>query len=373
MKRVIISGGGTGGHIYPALTIAEEISKIEETEFLYVGSKNGLESEIVPKHGIPFATLELQSLARTLTVKNFVALYKSTKAMIQARKIIRDFKPDLVIGTGGYVCGPILLAAALMGIPTIIQEQNVVAGVTNRILSRFVDAVAVGYEEAKSSFKNCKKVVYTGNPVRPEVLAHTREEGRKAFAVNDKEVLILVAGGSRGARSVNTAMIPVHKALQDCDGVRVLHATGTGEYKRVLQSFGKDADEYKDGFNFGAHSRIVPYLHDMPKALAATDLAIFRAGAVGLAELTVRGIPSILIPYPYASEDHQTFNAKVLADEGAAVMIADRDLTGEGLLKEIKVLIESKEKLEKMHEASLKMGNPEASREIAKLALSLAK
>lgn len=372
MKRVIISGGGTGGHIYPAITIVNEIEKLEHSEFLYVGSKNGLESEIVPKAGIPFETLELQSLARRLTVQNAVALFKSTKAMVRATTIIRRFKPHVVIGTGGYVCGPMLLASSLMGVPTLIQEQNVIAGVTNKILSRFVDVVAIGYEEAAKSFASSKRVVYTGNPVRPEVISASREEGRRTFSLSDDDFAVLVAGGSRGARSINTAMVDVHRYFAHKKHIKLIHVTGSGEYKRLLEALSID-DKDEKGVKFGENSLILPYLHEMPKALAAADLAVFRAGAVGLAELTARGIPSILVPYPYAAEDHQTYNAKNLVINGAAKMIVDKMLTGEELIGDINILFEDRASLVEMASHSLRMGKPDAAKEIAKLALSIGK
>ena len=170
MKRVIISGGGTGGHIYPAITIYKEIAAMTEAEFLYIGTERGLEASIVPKEGLPFRTLPVQGLARKLSLQTAVTLGKSVGSLFMANSIISEFKPDVVIGTGGYVCGPILMAAALRKIPTLIQEQNVIAGITNKILSRFVDVVAVGYEEAAASFSHCKRVIDTGNAVRPEVI-----------------------------------------------------------------------------------------------------------------------------------------------------------------------------------------------------------
>lgn len=369
MKRIIISGGGTGGHIYPAITILKEIMSIQEdVEVLYIGTDKGLEATLVPKEGVPFRTLPVQGLQRHLSFGTLVTLFKSAKSMIQAASIVSEFKPDVVIGTGGYVCGPILLAAALKKVPTIIQEQNVIAGITNKILSRFVDVVAVGYEEAAKSFRHCKRVVYTGNPVRPEVLADTREEGRQFFNLKDDDFAVIIAGGSRGARTINNAMIDVHKHFKDVKGLKLIHVTGTGEYDRVLDALGS-----KDGKDISSASLILPYLHEMPKALAAADLAVFRAGAVGLAELTVRGIPSILVPYPYAAEDHQTYNARILVKNGAARMIVDKCLTSQDLIGEIEEFMVHRDQLQHMSRAALDLGRPQAAHDIAKLALEIAK
>lgn len=372
MKRVIISGGGTGGHIYPALTIANEITRLVEADILYVGSKNGLESELVPRHGYNFKTLEVRSLARRLTYKNLIALYKSSTAVLEACNIIRKFKPDVVIGTGGYVCGPILLAAAMMNVPTLIQEQNVVAGITNKILSRFVDVVAVGYEEAIKSFSHAKRVEFTGNPVRNEMNLITRETARQHFRIAPEQFMVLITGGSRGARSINNAMIGVHKHFAYNPHIKLFHVTGTGEYQRVAEALGfVDAD--KKGIDYGMGSRIVPYLHDMSTGLSAADMAVFRAGAVGLAELTVKGVPAILIPYPYASEDHQTYNAQALVKAGAAKMIVDSLLTDKDLIAEIETLYKNEELRKAMGESSLKLARSEAATNIAKLALSIAR
>lgn len=368
MKRIIISGGGTGGHIYPALAIAEKIAAFEPVEFLYIGTKNGLEAQLVPREGYTFKTLSVQGLNRKLSWQTVVTLKKGIGSLWDAEKILRDFKPHAVIGTGGYVCGPVLLMAALHGIPTLIQEQNVIPGVTNKILSRFVDVVATGYEEAKTFFKSAKKVVYTGNPVRETVLQEDRNSSRKAMGLAEDLFTVLVAGGSRGARSINEAMIEVHKHFADDGSIRIIHSTGAAEYERVCHSLG-----VKPGEEYSKSSAIVPYLYDMPKVMTAVDLAVFRAGAVGLAELAACGIPSILIPYPYAAEDHQTYNARAFVSRGAAKMIVDKVLSGKELIGEIEYLKSHRDKLLIMQESSKKIGKPDAAEHIARMVLDLAK
>ena len=236
--NIMISGGGTGGHIYPALTIYKTLETMVDANFLYVGTERGLESRIVPKEGIPFTTLPVQGLQRTLSLDTLVTAGKTISSLWKANRLISKFQPDIVIGTGGYVCGPLLLAAALRGIPTLIQEQNVVPGITNKILSRFVDVVAVGYEEATPHFPNAKQVVYTGNPVRPNVVTANREEARAYFGLQETQTAILVAGGSRGARSINKAMLAVHEHYKGREDIKIIHATGTDEYSRVCESLG---------------------------------------------------------------------------------------------------------------------------------------
>ena len=366
--NIMISGGGTGGHIYPAITIYKTLQTMVDANFLYVGTDKGLESRIVPKEGIPFTTLPVQGLQRSFSLDTFITAGKTISSLWKANRLISKFKPDIVIGTGGYVCGPLLMAAALRGIPTLIQEQNVVPGITNKILSRFVDVVAVGYEEAVGAFPKAKQVVYTGNPVRPAVVAADREKGRQFFGIQEHQTAILVAGGSRGARSINTAMTAIHEAFKDRTDVKIIHATGTDEYKRVCDSLG-----IQEGAIYSEASHIVPYLDNMDMAMAASDVAIFRSGAIGLAELAVRGIPSILIPYPYAAADHQTYNAKAFVSAGAADMILDSELNGTTLLTALTSLLETTERRGLMAEATLGLGKPNAAEDIAKLALSITK
>ena len=359
--RIIFSGGGTGGHIYPALTLIDTIkNKLPDTNFLYVGTEKGMESDIVPKTGINFSAMKLEGgLERHFTLENFKRAADAIFSIKRAGKIIDEFKPDVVVGTGGYVCGPILLAASLKNIPTLIQEQNAVAGITNKILSKFVTKIAVGSKLALKNFP-AAKTVYTGNPIRAEVLTGKREDGLREFNFSDDKPVILISGGSRGARSINLAMIDVLKHADNFNA-QFLHVTGKGEFDSVTEKLGKVPPNVK----------VVPYLYNMPTAMAMADLAIFRAGATGLAELTARGVPAILIPYPYAAENHQEFNAMELVKVGAAKMILNKDLTSEILTAQIDELIKSPSTLKEMAAASLSIGRPQAASEIADLILSL--
>jgi len=367
--KIIVSGGGTGGHIYPALTIIRAIKALEPTaEFLYVGTKRGLEADIIPKEGLNFVTVDLQGFERHFTLSNIKRAGIAMIGVARAAGLVKEFEPDLAIGTGGYVCGPVLLAASILRVPSMVQEQNVVAGITNKLLSRFVSKVCVGMEEAAGNFPK-DKTVYTGNPIRSEVMTATREEGIKALGLDAAKPTILVSGGSRGARSINRAMIPVLRAAADDPSRQFVHVTGKDEYDDVLhrlKSVGVDLDA-------SPRIKVFPYLYNMPQALAAADLAVFRAGAIGLAELMARGVPSILIPYPYAAENHQEHNALAAQNAGAARMILNKDLTPEILRQTIDELIGEPRRLEDMRAAFRKLAKPEAAREIAELALSLAK
>ena len=306
--KIIVSGGGTGGHIYPALTLIRTLQqKVDKLEVLYVGTHAGLEADIIPKEGIPFATVDLQGFKRSLSPENLLRAARAIKGVGKAMGIVRKFQPDVVVGTGGYVCGPVLMAASLLGIPSLIQEQNVIPGITNKILSKFVNKIATGYQEANGAFP-ANKVVFTGNPIRQEVMAHRQEADYEAFGLRPDTTTILVSGGSRGARTINRAMVEVLKHYAGRRGVQILHATGKGEYEDIISRISAAGLDLQQADNI----KVKPYLYNMPQAMAIADLAIFRAGATGLAELTAKGIPAILVPYPYAAENHQEHNARAV-------------------------------------------------------------
>ena len=367
--KIIVSGGGTGGHIYPAITLIKTIQeKVKDVEILYVGTKIGLEADIIPKEGLPFATVDICGFERRFSLKNIQTLGKAVHGLLQAHKIVRDFQPDVVIGTGGYVCGPVLLAASLMHVPTLIQEQNVIPGVTNKILSRFVTKIAAGCQEAVRHFP-ADKVCFTGNPIRSEVLTADRAAAFTRFGLDPAKKTVLISGGSRGARSINDAFVDVHRHFAGSSGVQFLHVTGQKEYEAVREKVQAAGIDLMRTDNI----LLEPYLYDMPQAMAIADLAVFRAGATGLAELTAKGIPSILIPYPYAAENHQEYNAKALADQGAAVMIRNKDLSAARLIAVIEEILQSEEKLKAMADASRRLGRPEAAADIAAMVLELAK
>ena len=367
--KIIISGGGTGGHIYPAITLINKIKQnVPDCEFLYVGTALGLEADIVPKENIDFKTIEVQGFRRSLSFKNLKIIFKSLNSVLKSFRIIKSFKPDVVIGTGGYVCGPILLAASLMKIPTLIQEQNVIPGITNKILSKFVDLIAIGYQEAEKYFPK-EKVVFTGNPIRDEIMSAQKEIGLKELGLKQNKFTVLISGGSRGARSINFAMLGVHKYFANNEKIQLLHVTGKGDYNTIvdkLKNVNIDLDEVNNIV-------IKPYLYDMPLGIAVADFAIFRAGALGIAEITARGIPSLLIPYPHAAENHQEYNANIIAQSGAALVVKDDEISSGKIISIIEKISNDSEGLLEMQNASAKIGKPEASQVITDLIIKLAK
>mgnify|MGYP006340292861 FL=1 len=361
--KIILSGGGTGGHIYPALTIADEIKKLHpEAEIIFVGTQQGLEKDIIPRYGYPLKFIEVAGFKRSLSFDTLRSFGKLFTGLSDAYGILKNEKPDLVIGTGGFVCGPITFMAALHNVPACIQEQNAMPGVTNKILSRFVKKVFLGYDEARKYFSGSAEYVYTGNPIRTEILNNKREDAYKELGLDPDKKTVLVFGGSRGAKSINKAMLEAELELSGRNDVQVLHATGDVNYEAYMEEITKRG---------GVKENIIikPYLHNMPVALAAADLAVCRAGAIGLAEITAKGIPSVLIPYPFATANHQEFNARAVEAAGAAKVILDKEMTGEKILEAIENLLVHDEELTAMAEAAKKLGKPQAAEDIAKQAL----
>ena len=368
--KVLIAGGGTGGHIYPALSIAGAIKqKVASVEFLFVGTSHGMEAELVPRAGYSLKTIHLYGFQRRISWRNVKNVLFTIKSLGDVKKILRDFRPDIVIGTGGYVCGPVVWAAARSGIPTLIQEQNALPGLTNRILSRVVDVVALGYREALPKFAGRKaRVVVTGNPVREDLLTEEREAACRYFGFRPDVPLLLITGGSQGARSINQAALTLHRHFDRKKDLQILHITGQTDYNDIIHTLTSEGIAFNDA---GSGRIILPYLHEMPKALAAAWLVVSRAGAIGLAELTLRGIPAILIPYPYASENHQEINARALEKNGAAIVICDSELTGDLLTAKVQEIIFDSEKLSSMGSSTQAMGYPNAAENIADIVLEM--
>ncbi|HWQ43075.1 MAG TPA: undecaprenyldiphospho-muramoylpentapeptide beta-N-acetylglucosaminyltransferase [Desulfosporosinus sp.] len=362
--RVIMTGGGTGGHIYPALAIAKGLlANDAEIQILYVGTRDGMEARLAPEAGIAFAGISGKGLPRNLSLDTIKVFGSSVKALWETKKILRQFRPDLVVGTGGYVSGPVVLTAALFNIPTMLHEQNALPGITNRILARVVRRVMVTFPESIERFGVKKKVELVGLPVRPEIGHVSREVGAKHFKLRPDRLTLLVTGGSRGARTLNQAMIGLLEHLVACrTDIQVIWATGNMTYAETIERFKARGISWKR-----PEWRVLEYLKDMPEALACTDLYIGRAGAASLAELMVAGIPSLLIPYPYAAENHQVHNAQALVQGGAAKIILDSELEGERLWKEVEGLISQPALLAQMGAAAQVLAHPQALTKIVSL------
>lgn len=339
--RVIVSGGGTGGHINPAIAIAKYIKEKEpDSEILYVGTEHGLEKKLVPAQNIDIKYIDVYGLKRSLSPMNIVYGIKAIRAISEGKKIIADFRPDIVIGTGGYVCGPLLCAAAKMGIPTIIHEQNVFPGLTVKMLADKVSAVATSFDTTKNYLKRRKKIILTGNPVRADLLKVTRYEARLKFNLDEKPT-VLIMGGSLGAKSINDALTEIIvKNL--ADGYNIIASTGERNYDAVMSKI------KESGAKIPSNVTVMPYIYNTDFAFAASDLIVCRTGAVTVSELAASGKPSIVVPSPNVTHNHQEYNAKYLSDRGAAVLIHDSELTGIKLDAQIKTLINDKNLLSDM-------------------------
>ena len=352
--RVLVSGGGTGGHIYPALSMIKTIkSQYKEAEFLYVGTPDGLESTIVPANNIHFESIRVAGLRRSFSLENIKTAYYLVTSIRKAKKIIKAFKPDIVIGTGGYVCAPVVYAAAKLEIKTMIHEQNSLPGITNKMLAKYVDKILICFDEARQYFPG-NKVVLTGNPRASEV-AQTLKVGKAALGLNSKKKTVLISGGSRGARPINDAFIAKIAEYEKAD-FEVIFVTGDVHYESICEQIGK-VDEL-------TNVKVLPFINDMPKYLVSIDLFVGRSGATFLSEITALGVASILIPSPYVAENHQEFNARSVTDHGGGVLMLERDLTGDVLFDEISGLLYDEDKLVAMRRETKKLGIPDASARI---------
>jgi len=360
--RVLFTGGGTGGHVYPAVALAKNIIS-NGGEVLYVGTSKGLEAKIVPDAGIPFKTIELEGWQRKFSWQAVRAGFKALQGGTQAFNIIREFNPQLIVGTGGYVCGPVVLAGSFLKIPTIIHEQNALPGLTNKTLARLVNKIMITFADSEKYFPNRNKVVLTGLPVREEIFKIDKKEAIEFFKLNSDKTTLLVSGGSRGAKSINSAMIDIYPELLKIPNLQIIHITGEQGYNQVV---GQLANK---GINMDKTGNIIlrPYLYEMEYGLKAADLCIGRAGATFIAEITAIGLPAVLIPYPFAAENHQEFNARSLVKQDGAIMILDKNLNGSTLFGVIEKLINNPEQLSRMSKNMKKAGNPDSMAKIMKV------
>jgi len=361
--RIIVTGGGTGGHIYPAMAIARGLlARYNDVEVLYVGTKEGMEATIVPANGLDFQGIAGKGLPRKISLETVKTAGQNVLALWQAKQILKKFKPDLVVGTGGYVSGPVVLTAAFFGIPTLLHEQNAFPGITNKILARMVKKIMVTFPESARFFPAKEKIEVVGLPVREEIGRVKRREGAEAFKLDPLKKTILVTGGSRGALSINKAMVHVLSQLAAHPEIQVIWATGKATHAQIVEELDKNKLNWRC-----EQWRIVEYIENMPEALACSDLCVCRAGAATLAELSAAGKASILIPYPYAAENHQEYNARVFEDKGAARVILDRELDGPLLNEHIQKLIFNPFLLEEMATKAKEIFKPGALERILEL------
>ena len=356
--RLLLTGGGTGGHIYPALAIAKQL-ETESSEHVvsYIGTERGLEADIVTKAGIPFQAIAIQGFRRRLSWDNVRTVKKFLRAIKRSKKLISEFSPDVVVGTGGYVCGPVVYAAYRLGVPTLIHEQNVIPGLTNKFLARYADVVAISFESSAQYFKRSDNIIHSGNPRASEVIAADGAIGRRTLALtaDDGSPIVLIVGGSRGARPINEAVIQMAPQIVKQDAFYVVYVTGEAHYEEVVtQLQGISSDRLV----------VKPYIYNMPEVLAAASLVVNRAGASLLAEITALGLPSILIPSPYVTNNHQEVNARWLEKLGASKVLLEKELTGETLWRAICDIMKQDVRREAMGQAAISLGQPKAAKRV---------
>lgn len=347
LMKILISGGGTGGHINPGLAIAEYFRKMKpDCEILFVGTTHGLEGELIPKAGFEIKFIEVSGFKRKLSADTFRTVKKMFKGYSQSVKIIKEFNPDVVIGTGGYVCGPVLYAASRMKKKTFVHEQNVIPGVTVKILARVADVVFTSFEET-AKYLDRKNLVLSGNPIFGNIMNYNRDEARGNLGF-DSRPLLLAYGGSLGAARINDAVCDFIASSASGGEFQMIFATGKREFERVSEKLGNLSEL--------PNIRVLPYIYNMGECMAAADVVISRAGAMTVSELSAVGKPSILIPSPNVAHNHQEFNARSLESRGAAVVIRENELSGKSLASAVTSLVNRPEKIEIMAENSKKSG-----------------
>ncbi len=374
-RKMIVAGGGTGGHLFPGIAVAEEfLGRDPANRVLFVGTGRGIEKRVLPQMGYPLEILDVEGVKGRGLAQKLGALAKIPRSLAQSRRIIRAFGPDIVVGVGGYASGPAVLTAHWMGLPTAIAEQNAVPGVTNRLLARFVDRIFLTFADERGEFPPAKTRV-TGNPVRAAFIAAgaARRTATEAFPAGAapgatrggdaarRPFTLLVFGGSQGAHAINRTVTEALPAWRDLADLAIVHQTGPADFDAVRGAYraaGREAD-------------VRPFILDMAAVAAAADLIVCRAGATSIAEITALGKAAILIPFPYAIADHQTRNAEVLARAGAAELIPESELTAARLAAAVRRYVEDPGAVLRMAERSAALGNTNAARDIVTACLAL--
>ncbi len=362
--RVIIAAGGTGGHLFPGLALAEEFKRRDPSiEVIFVGTEHGIEAKVIPREGYALKFLRAEGFVGVSVIKKLRAILKMFFSLLDSYRIIKTLKPDIVIGAGGYASGVILFVASIKSIPTMIIEQNVIPGITNKILGKFVNTVCISFQESISFFPGVR-VFLTGNPVRLQIFKGNIEAAYRLFSLERELFTIFIFGGSWGASSINRAMVDALNYLYDLkDKIQFLHQTGQRDYENIRDAYRK----------VGFKGTITPFIYQMGEAYAIADIVISRAGATTLSELTALGKAAILIPYPYATGNHQELNARKLVEMGAAKMILDREIKGEKLAEMIRELYNNEKLRTEMQKNSKSVGRPDASEKVVDIAMSLIK
>ena len=350
--RVIVAAAGTAGHINPGLAIANKIKEKEpDSEIIFIGTTRGLENSLVPREGYELKTIEAYGLSKKISIENFKKISKTLKATGKARKIIQEFKPDIIIGAGGYICGPVVWAAKKEKIPVVLHESNAFPGKAVKFLAKKADKVLISFEEARSRIAGTKDIVFTGTPVKIEKKEYSKEQRKNIFinaGLQENIPTILIFGGSQGAQKINEAVIGILENKLNKD-YQIIWATGPKQYDIIKEELTKKNINIENIKN----AKILPYIYNMEEIMNVANVIVARSGAMTITEISNLGKPSILIPLPNVSQNHQLYNAKVLADVGAAKIILNSELTKDNLNEEIESIIKNPELMKKMEEKAL--------------------
>jgi len=356
--RVVISAGGTGGHIYPAISIINKIKEKEpNSEFIYIGTTDRMEASIIPKLGIKYVGIEMKGLKKNI-VHSIKALILFKEAIKKCKKVIKEFNPDIVLGIGGYITSPVIYSAKKLGYKTLIHEQNSIPGKSNKFLSRYADIIAVSLPGSVKYFDE-KKTFLTGNPRSEEVL-QVKAINKKDLGLSITKKLVMIVMGSLGSMTINNELL------------KIVPKFNSKEYEVLLVTGNNYYDKFKE-INAPSNVKIVPFLENMLNVLQKTDLIVTRAGASTIAEITSLGLPNILVPSPYVANNHQYYNAKELVDNEASLLLEEKDFNSENLLKSIDLILDNRVLYKKMHENALKLSKQNSSEEIYKLISNIIK
>ena len=361
--RVIIAAAGTAGHINPGIAIANEIKRQEkDSKIIFIGTTRGLENDLVPRAGYELKTIEAYGLSKKLTVDNLKKMYKTLKGFKEAKNIIKEFKPDVVIGTGGYICGATISEAHKLGIPTILHESNAFPGKAIKILAKKTNTILVSFKDAIPRIKNARNIVFTGTPVKIKKINYSEEIKKnkiKELGLKDDKPIVLIFGGSQGAQKINEAIIEIIEKNMNKD-YQIIWATGPKQYDIIKE----ELDNKHKNINRIENMKIVPYIYNMEEIMNLVDLIVARSGAMTVTEISNLGKPSILVPLPNVSHNHQLYNAKALENIGASKILLNDNLTGNLLNEQIEKIVLNKNILLKMGEKALSMATSNVEEKI---------
>lgn len=365
--------GGTAGHINPAIAVAGRLKElIPESRFLFIGAKGRMEEDLVPRAGYEIRLVDITNIQRSLNLEglkhNLVTAKNVVLSLRESKKIIQDFRPDVVVGTGGYVCFPVLRAAQRLGIPTLLHESNAVPGLTTKLLSGRVDGMMVGFEESRSCYKHPEKVTVTGTPVRGDFRTYGKENAKAELGIDPDKPLIVSVWGSLGAKRMNEFMADFIAHMPEKSDYGLIHSAGTARYEEMITRLRRECP----GGYAGKNCDVRPYIYDMSRVMAAADLVLCRAGASTLSELAILGKPAVLVPSPNVTNNHQEKNARVLERAGGAIVLPEPTLTSETLRDTVLSLIHDKNRLSQMEANMRQYAAADATERIADVVLSLA-